>query len=690
MIVAAVVIVMAIATIVEKIHGTTFVSTKIYSTWWFTAIWAVLAIVSIARIITSGMQKTLTVLTLHISFVVILAGALTTHLTSKKGYLHLRCGEKARLYTEQSSNGDMRTATLPFSVTLNDFNIKNYEGTTTHSDYASHLTFSTDEGSINETVSMNIIAVVEGYRFYQTSFDQDMRGSILTVTYDPYGTGITYIGYGLLIVSAVLLLILRTPRIKQLYKTLTRPLPPPSPVEREPLTPSKPSISGKKFFIFHFSFFILLAASGFAKTPVVAREDAERAERKLIVYNGRICPLNTLAHDFCLKVTGKTSYKGLSAEQLLLSLPLAPEEWSEKELLKIKNKALKERLGISTDLARIKDFYESDGKYKLDILLNEQMNKAEDEQDKKLVRSIYDVDEQISLVNAAVTGKLIEPYKGNNPPSETRISAEILYNQQPFTVVGAFMIVIGILVIVIAEIIRKKGNAIKTGILSIICIFLLAVFLLRWYISGNIPLSNGYETMAFVSLSTSLLTLVAVWMLRKQTFVCNTVTIGGLMIAGLTLLVAHLSEMSPQITSLMPVLHSPWLTTHVSLIMVSYSLFAFMAVIAGVDLVKRDARLDALNRLMLYPAEMCLAIGIFLGAIWANQSWGTYWSWDPKEVWALISMLIYCVPLHVESLPIMRKAKVHDWYLIMAFLSILMTYFGVNYLLGGMHSYAGN
>ena len=666
MIVAAVVIVMAIATIVEKIHGTTFVSSKIYSTWWFSAIWGILAVASIARIFTSGMQKTLTVLTLHISFVVILAGALTTHITSKKGYLHIRCGEKARLYTEQSSNGDMRTATLPFSVTLNDFNIKNYEGTTTHSDYASHLTFSTDEGSINETVSMNNIAVVEGYRFYQTSFDRDMKGSVLTVTYDPYGTGITYIGYGLLIVSSILVLILRTPRIKQLYKQL----------------------NGSR--VLGIGCLFLISATAFAKTPVMAKEDAEKAERKLIVYNGRVCPLNTLAHDFCLKITGKTSYKGLSAEQLLLSLPLAPEEWSEKQLLKIKNKALKERLGISTDLARIKDFYESDGRYKLDILLNEQIKKAEDEQDKKLVRSIYDVDEQISLVNAAVTGKLIEHYKGNNPPSETRISAEILYNQQPFTVVGAFMIVIGLLVIVIAEIIRKKGNAVKIGVLTIICVFQFAVFLLRWYISGNIPLSNGYETMAFVSLSTSLLTLLAVWMLRKQPFVCNTVTIGGLMIAGLTLLVAHLSEMSPQITSLMPVLHSPWLTTHVSLIMVSYSLFAFMAVIAAVDLVKRDARLDALNRLMLYPAEIFLAIGIFLGAIWANQSWGTYWSWDPKEVWALISMLIYCVPLHVGSLPIMRKAKVHDIYLIIAFLSILMTYFGVNYLLGGMHSYAGN
>ena len=666
MIVAAVVIVMAIATIVEKIHGTTFVSTKIYSTWWFSAIWGILAIASIARIITSGMQKTLTVLTLHISFVVILAGALTTHLTSKKGYLHLRCGETARLYTEQSSNGDMRTAALPFSVKLNDFNIKNYEGTTTHSDYASHLTFSTDEGSTNETVSMNNIAVVEGYRFYQTSFDRDMKGSILTVTYDPYGTGITYIGYGLLIVSAILLLLLRTPRIKQLYRQL----------------------NGSR--VLAIGCLVLVAATSFAKTPVMAREDAEKAERKLIAYNGRVCPLNTLAHDFCLKITGKTSYKGLSAEQLLLSLPMAPEEWSEKPLLKIKNKALKERLGIKTDLARIKDFYENDGRYKLDILLNEQMNKAEDDQDKKLVRSIYDVDEQISLVNAAVTGKLIESYKGNNPPSETRISAEILYNQLPLTVVGAFMILIGILIIVIAGIIRKKGNFVKIGVLTIISAFQFAVFILRWYISGNIPLSNGYETMAFVSLSTSLLTLSAIWMLRRQTFVCNTVTIGGLMIAGLTLLVAHLSEMSPQITSLMPVLHSPWLTTHVSLIMISYSLFAFMAVIAGVDLVKKDARLDALNRLMLYPAEIFLTIGIFLGAIWANQSWGTYWSWDPKEVWALISMLIYCIPFHTESLPFMKKAKVMDWYLIMAFLSILMTYFGVNYLLGGMHSYAGN
>ena len=671
--VVVVVIVMAIATIIEKIHGTTFASTKIYSTWWFTAIWGILTVCAFYPIAKILKRRRFSLFIFHLSFFVILAGALTTHITSKKGYIHLRCGESSMLFTEQHSDGSMRTASLPFTITLNDFKIENYEGTTTHSDYASHLTFSTKEGSINETVSMNNIAVVEGYRFYQTSFDKDMRGSMLTITYDPYGTGVTYIGYGLLIVSAVLLLVMR-------------PLPPPSPVGREP-------VRGRKFFILHFSFFIFLflAAMGFVMTPFVASDDAEKAERQLIVYNGRICPLNTLAHDFCLKITGKTTYEDLSAEQLLLSLPLAPNEWRAKSLLKIKNKALKERLGIDTDLARIKDFYESDGSYKLESLFNEQMAKARGDQDRKLIRALYEADEQISLVNAAMTGKLIEPYKGNNPPSEARITAEIIYNQLPITVIGCVMIGISLLVILFGIwLMGDRCWMIGVGTLTAICAFLLGIFVLRWYISGNIPLSNGYETMVFVSLSTSLLTLIGVWILRRQTFVCNTIAIGGMMIAGLTLLVAHLSEMSPQITSLMPVLHSPWLTTHVSLIMVSYSLFALMAVIAGVDLVKKDARLNALNRLMLYPAEICLAIGIFLGAIWANQSWGTYWSWDPKEVWALISMLIYCIPLHTDSLPVMRKAKVLDIYLIMAFLSILMTYFGVNYLLGGMHSYAGN
>lgn len=663
------VIVMAVATIVEKTHGTTFVAGHIYSSWWFTAIWGVLAVASIARIIASGMHRQLTVLLLHASFLMILLGALVTHITSTRGYLHLRNGEVARLYTQVQGDGSMQTVILPFAVELDSFDIQNYEGTTTHSDYSSHLIFKVGADSIRETVSMNNIAVVEGYRFYQTSFDQDMKGSVLTVTYDPFGTGFTYVGYGMLMISAVLLLALRTTRLRQLYGRLvdTR--------------------------LMMLTALLMIAAAGAAHTPVVARDDADRAGRRLIVYNGRVCPLNTLAHDFCVKVTGKGSYKGLSAEQLLLSLPIAPEEWADKELVKVKNGGLRERLGITTDLARVKDFYDTDGRYKLDALLSEESAKEADAQDRKLIRAIYDVDEQVSLVNSAVTGKLIVNYAGKNPPDECRISAEIFYNRQPFTLVGFIACFVWAVVVLLSETFGSKkngnyGTIIRMGGLTVLSVLQLGVFLLRWYISGNIPLSNGFETMAFVSLTTLILTTITVWMLRRQKFVGNTLAVGGLIIAGLTLLVAHLSEMSPQITSLMPVLQSPWLTTHVSFIMVSYSLFAFTAVISVVNLVREDMRLDALNRLILYPAEMCLAVGIFLGAIWANQSWGTYWSWDPKEVWALISMLVYCIPLHTDSLPVMRRPKVLSVYLIFAFLSILMTYFGVNYLLGGMHSYA--
>ena len=175
----------------------------------------------------------------------------------------------------------------------------------------------------------------------------------------------------------------------------------------------------------------------------------------------------------------------------------------------------------------------------------------------------------------------------------------------------------------------------------------------------------------------------------------------GFLISGFTLLVAWLGQMNPRITSLMPVLQSPWLSSHVSLIMISYSLFAFITLNAIVALIlmarkKSEAQVSAsletitvLSRLMLYPAVLLLSVGIFLGAVWANVSWGSYWSWDPKEVWALVTMIVYGIAFHRQSLPWLRRPVAFHLYMIFAFLTVLMTYFGVNYLLGGMHSYAG-
>ena len=137
------------------------------------------------------------------------------------------------------------------------------------------------------------------------------------------------------------------------------------------------------------------------------------------------------------------------------------------------------------------------------------------------------------------------------------------------------------------------------------------------------------------------------------------------------LLVAHLGETDPCITPLVPVLHSPWLSAHVSIIMLSYAMLV----------------LSIIDRRMLKTAVFLLAVGIFLGAVWANVSWGSYWSWDPKESWALVTMLVYSLPLHTQSIPWLKSDRAYRIYSVVALCCLAMTYWGVNHLLGGMHSY---
>ena len=214
-------------------------------------------------------------------------------------------------------------------------------------------------------------------------------------------------------------------------------------------------------------------------------------------------------------------------------------------------------------------------------------------------------------------------------------------------------------------------------------LFALTGYLLRWYIGGRIPLSNGYETMYFMSLCVMGSALI----IKKR---LPMVVPFGFLLSGFAMLVAYLGQMTPQITPLVPVLVSPWLSLHVSVIMMSYTLFAFILLngVWALCTPREAERLMAYSRLMLFPAVFLLASGIFIGAVWANVSWGRYWGWDPKEVWALITLLIYALPMHGASLPLFRKPKFFHAYLILSFLSVLITYFGVNFFLGGMHSYA--
>jgi cytochrome c-type biogenesis protein CcsB len=218
---------------------------------------------------------------------------------------------------------------------------------------------------------------------------------------------------------------------------------------------------------------------------------------------------------------------------------------------------------------------------------------------------------------------------------------------------------------------------------------------LRWYIAGHSPMSNGYESLIFISWVTLLAGFI---FSRRSAFTLSATSV----LAGLTLMVAHLSFMDPEITNLVPVLKSYWLTLHVSVITGSYGflgLGAILGIIIMILLIFSNTQnrerisntideLTVINFKTLTIGLYFLTIGTFLGAVWANESWGRYWGWDPKETWSLITIIVYAFVTHSRMIPGMKSIYTFNLLSLAGFSSVLMTYFGVNYYLSGMHSYA--
>lgn len=273
--------------------------------------------------------------------------------------------------------------------------------------------------------------------------------------------------------------------------------------------------------------------------------------------------------------------------------------------------------------------------------------------------------------------------------ADAKIKAEHLYNEwsRPLPAailalaLSAFYLFAGIAT-------RKTGirnRNVAVTLTWLLIIYIGAIILALWWISGHVPLSNGPEMMLFMALAA----LCAAKCLGSD------ILRGALLCVGaMTLFVAVMGGRTPQAGVLMPVLGSPLLSVHVAIVMVSYVLFLLMAVLSAVALCSRnretEASMSRLNRLILVPAVFLLGAGMFIGAVWANQSWGRYWGWDPKETCALVMFLIYSVPMHWASRPLrcFCRPRVLHWYLLLAVLSVLFTYFGANYLLPGLHSYA--
>ena len=738
---------MAAATIVEKSQGTDYAHAHYYGAWWFILIWAVLAALGAFYIIKRKV-KCASTLALHLSFIIILAGALLTHISAKRGMIHLRIGQPTDTYMAQDEEQGIKEEKLPFSLCLKKFEAKMHDGTNAVADYSSKFTVIDGDDKSEGEVSMNNIYSHRSYRLYQSSYDEDGKGSVLAINADPYGIPVTYTGYALLFISLVWMLFDPKGGYRKLLK---------SPLLKKGALMTALILSMGNIQTLHAE-----PATGNLQNAVLPKETAEKFGELHILYNDRICPVQTFALDFCKKIYGARSYQGLTAEQVLSGWVFYGNTWASEPFIKIKSGEMKTAMNLP-DYASLNTFFNREmGGYTIGQYVQEYYNGQQDKFHQQAadidgkIQIIMELREGISLkvlpytftknvkatkdhpfikagtttwfspvdklpqavehqhalyirnvfsllngdVKAGNTSRVNEFFvkmkkyqevsSGNSLPTATQYKAERINNAFPFaTILFMANLTLGFIALFYTIYRMTKKREIK--VLNIALPILLGVsFLaltfglaLRWIISGNVPMSNGYESMLTVAWLVMLISILMQLRIRI-------VMVFGFLISGFFLLVSHINQMDPAIGQMMPVLNSPLLSIHVSIIMMSYALLSltFICGIMGICMRSHGDELQALSRVFLYPALTCMGFGIFIGAIWANVSWGNYWSWDSKETWALITFMIYAVVVHTQSLPVFRKPLVYHIYITLAFLSIAMTYFGVNYFLTGMHSYA--
>lgn len=419
----------------------------------------------------------------------------------------------------------------------------------------------------------------------------------------------------------------------------------------------------------------------------ISRAEADSLGRETVIYDGLPVTFNSLSRDFLKKIYGKENYRGLSAEQTVASIRLYPVEWKDEPLILVEDESLRRKIGASKRHISLSSLFNEDGSYRVAPLYSA----AGPEE----TRVIEELDERVGILLGIISGELIVKDDTVRLP-EWRVNLEIFYNRIPFLKIIFIMLFAGFGIGMGCFLYEKIcGHDLSIPLQKINAIFLcvafalsLVNFIFEWILAGRIPLSNMGETLSFTGLVGISLTLLHIGVNCYRSHI-NSLNVNGLctvamLFWGCVSLVSWMLGENPVVTPLMPALQSPWLSIHVTLVMVSYSLLAltFIMAIIGVGSVKTGDNLRKESIIILRTGVSFLIAGIVTGSIWAKDAWGSYWSWDPKETWALVTLIAYAIPCVV-------KLRCH-WlylYLLFAFLTILMTYFGVNYLLGGKHSY---
>ena len=728
----AIILILITATIVESSKGTAFVRQHIYTSAWFVVLWAALAVVAAVYIVLRKNKNksniSTSVLMVHASFLVILLGAFTSWNMAESGTIHLRQNET----TSTMKDEEGKTKELGFEVSLKNFNVVNYPGTDAPMDYVTMLTANTQEIK----VSMNNIGSFNGYRFIQSGYDSDMQGTTLGVYHDPWGIGITYTGYALLFISLIATMVSKKTRIRHLYRkalslqgakawAVTALLAVSSfatSANAQEMVKIDGDIAddfGKICVLYNSritpintvatSFVTKLCGKptwdGLSSNQVFAGwifdvpywetvkmiEIKEKKAQELLGINGKWASFDDFwdnYNNYKLDAPLKKAYKD-GDTKLQKQLRDADEKFNiirmlyGGEMLKMFPYAGKQGhmqwFAPGQPLGNLKldekelVFIKKSMDYLAESIITGDKARAEE-----IAKKIYSYQH--------VRGKAVVPTK-------FRIYTETFYNKTNAQRLPVMLyLTLSLVLAIVSTLSLNNGKQKKTRLVSSVLTWVMLIhttllLTLRWFVSDHLPMSNGYETMQFMAWATLIVTLV----MQKRFLPVKQF---GPLLSSFALLVAMITDGNPQITQLMPVLQSPLLSVHVMVIMFSYALFGLTALIGLQGLIahhrkqeEKEQQLAALSQFLLYPAVALIAIGIFIGAIWANVSWGRYWSWDSKETWALITMLIYSAPLHAD-IKWLRKAQHMHIYMLLAFLSVLMTYFGVNYFLSGMHSYA--
>ena len=655
----------------------------------------------------------------------------------------------------------------PFQIKLNDFIAEKYPGTEkSYKSFESKVTVIDPSETFDARIYMNNVLDYKGYRFFQASFDPDEKGTILSVNHDFWGTWITYIGYTFLYIGLLLILFTKNTRFNDLRKKLNK------------VREKKASLMTIVLMLLSFNAFSQhnhipteKQIDSLIQTVKVPQEHADEFGRLIIQdASGRMKPINTFSSELLRKVSQSDTYKGLDGDQVFLSMRQYPMLWHNVPIIKLKrgNDSLRTTLGLPKDakFASFMNFFDENGNYKLDQVLDDAQHQAIKNQFQK---DFIEIDQRIVLLSQALTGSILKifpiphhkndkwaaftdledsgligmdsvytrnilpmyysalfkanetkDYKAANElleslhnyqhkygshvmPTDQHTKYEILYNKYDvFKKLFSWYMYASILLFAVCIIRIFKDSKVLRIFTKIFIAFVVICFalhtlglIMRWYISGHAPWSDAYESMIYVGWATMLFGLI--FGKKSELTIASTA-----FVAGMILMVAHWNWMDPSIGNLEPVLDSYWLMIHVAVIVASYGPFALGMILGIVALLlmiftteKNKKRMELNIKELTYINEMALTVGLvlltignFLGGQWANESWGRYWGWDPKETWALVSIMVYAFVIHMRFVPTLRGTWIYNLMSILAFYAILMTYFGVNFYLSGLHSYA--